>query len=107
MLKSSSVKKKMLNSKVLKPSSVEPVKQWPRGSSIVDVAACFRLVSPLDSQQHQQQEHAKRVPDGHGQSFGSWPWQKVINIPDIQVHKANKYAFNILFTLQQFALLNG
>ena len=38
MLKSSSVEeKKVLNSKVLKPSSVEPVKQWPRGSSIVTV----------------------------------------------------------------------
>ena len=24
----------------------------------------------------QQEEHAKRVPDGHGWSFGSWPWQK-------------------------------
>ena len=36
MLKSSSVeKKKNLNSKVLKPSSVEPVKQWPRGSSLL------------------------------------------------------------------------
>ena len=29
------LKKKVLNSKVLKPSSVEPVKQWPRGSSNV------------------------------------------------------------------------
>ena len=28
------LKKKVLNSKVLKPSSVEPVKQWPRGSSV-------------------------------------------------------------------------
>ena len=35
MLKSSSVKNfLLLNSKVLKPSSVEPVKQWPRGSSL-------------------------------------------------------------------------
>ena len=23
-----------------------------------------------------QEEDAKRVPDGHGRSFGSWPWQK-------------------------------
>ena len=44
---------------------------------IVQVAACFRLVSPLDFQQ-QQEEDAKRVPDGHGQSFGSWPWQKLL-----------------------------
>ena len=22
------------------------------------------------------QQDAKRVPDGHGRSFGSWPWQK-------------------------------
>ena len=28
------LKKNLLNSKVLKPSSVEPVKQWPRGSSV-------------------------------------------------------------------------
>ena len=25
----------------------------------------------------QEEQDAKRVPDGHGQSFGSWPWQKV------------------------------
>ena len=37
------------------------------------MAAGFRLVSPLDSQ---QKEHAKRVSDGIGQSFGSWPWHK-------------------------------
>ena len=43
----------------------------------MQVAACFRLVSLLDSQQQQQEEdHAKRVPDGHGRSFGSSPWQK-------------------------------
>ena len=24
----------------------------------------------------QQEEQGKRVPDGHGWSFGSWPWQK-------------------------------
>ena len=23
-----------------------------------------------------QQQQAKRVPDGHGLSYGSWPWQK-------------------------------
>ena len=39
------------------------------------VAACFRLVSLLDYQQ-QEKEDAKRVPDGHGRSFGSVPWQK-------------------------------
>ena len=38
------------------------------------VAACFRLVSLLDFQE--QQQHATRVPDGRGRSFGSWPWQK-------------------------------
>ena len=26
--------------------------------------------------QQEEQQHAKRVPDGHGRSFGSWPWQK-------------------------------
>ena len=41
------------------------------------VAACFRFVSPIDfQQQEEEEEHAKRVPDGHGRSFGSWPWQK-------------------------------
>ena len=30
----------------------------------------FLLLSPLDSQEE------KRVRDGHGQPFGSWPWQK-------------------------------
>ena len=44
----------------------------------MQVAACFRLVSPLDSQEQEQeeQEDAKRVPDCHDRSFGSWPWQK-------------------------------
>ena len=27
--------------------------------------------------QEEQEEDAKRVPDGHGRSFGSWPWQKL------------------------------
>ena len=43
------------------------------------VPACFRLVSPLDFQeevQEEKQEDAIRLPDGHGQSFGSWPWKK-------------------------------
>ena len=35
------------------------------------MAACFRLVSPLKIPQEE-----KRVSDGHGRSFGSWPWQK-------------------------------
>ena len=39
------------------------------------VAACFHLVSPLEIQQQEQQQK-ERVPDGHGRSFGSWPWQK-------------------------------
>ena len=41
------------------------------------LAACLRLVSPLEiqQQQEQQQQHEK-VPDGHGRSFGTWPWQK-------------------------------
>ena len=41
----------------------------------------FRLASLLDSQEQQEQEQqpqqSERVRDGHGQSFGSWPWQKV------------------------------
>ena len=44
------------------------------------MAACFSLVSPLDfkEQEHkeEQEQDAKRVPDGHGQSFGSRPRQK-------------------------------
>ena len=44
------------------------------------VAACFRLVSPLDFQEKEQEQEqdAKWVPDGHGRSFGSRPWQKVL-----------------------------
>jgi hypothetical protein len=30
----------------------------------------------IHQQQEEQEEDAKRVPDGHGRSFGSWPWQK-------------------------------
>ena len=42
------------------------------------VAACFCLVPPLEIQQEQeQQEQQERVPDGHGRSFKSWPWQKL------------------------------
>ena len=26
--------------------------------------------------QEEQEEDAERVPDGHGRSLGSWPWQK-------------------------------
>ena len=52
------------------------------------VAACVRLVSPLDFQQEQQQQ-AKRVPDGHGRSFGSWPWQKKFS----QYYKINVDCF--------------
>ena len=44
------------------------------------VAACFRLMSLLDfeeqEEQEEEQEDVKRVPDGHGRSFGSRPWQK-------------------------------
>ena len=40
---------------------------------IVHVAACFRLVSGL---KREQQQEKKRVTDGYGRSFGSWPWQK-------------------------------
>ena len=36
------------------------------------MAACFCLVSPLDS----EEQPPERVRDGHGRSFGSWPWQK-------------------------------
>ena len=37
-------------------------------------ASCHRLISQQDKTRQQQQ--AKRVPDGHGGSYGSWPWQK-------------------------------
>ena len=49
------------------------------------VAACFRLVSPLDFQEEQQD--AKRVPDGHGRSFESWPLQKASKL----LKSTNKY----------------
>ena len=43
---------------------------------IVHVAACFCLVSPLDSQEEEEEGgDAKRVPVGHGRCFGSWPWK--------------------------------
>ena len=29
-------------------------------------------------QQQEKQQQPKRVPDGHSQSYGSWPWQKFI-----------------------------
>ena len=53
---------------------------------IVHVAACFCLMSPLHFQQEQQQ--AKRVPDGHGRSFGLWPWQK--NIMNLRLCNQDK-----------------
>ena len=31
----------------------------------------------IPQQQQEEQEHDKRVPDGHGRSLGSWPWQKL------------------------------
>ena len=43
---------------------------------VVYVEACFALCHRLISQEQQQQQKAKRVPDGHGQSYESWPWQK-------------------------------
>ena len=47
----------------------------PRG--IVHVAACLWVVSTLDFQEEEQEEHTKRVPDSYGQLFGFWPWQKI------------------------------
>ena len=40
------------------------------------------LVSLLEVQQQEQQQQQERVPDGHGQSFRSWTWQK--GCPDIK-----------------------
>ena len=51
------------------------------------VAACFRLVSPLDF--HQEEEDAKKVSDGHGRSFGSWPWQKQV-IHKVKINQAEQ-----------------
>ena len=42
------------------------------------VAACFCFAAPLDIQQ--EEKDAKKVSDGHGRSFGFWPWQKVLDI---------------------------
>ena len=37
--------------------------------------------------QQEEEHHAKRVPDGHGRSFGSWPWQKN-QVPVLKVAQA-------------------
>ena len=70
------------------------------------VAACFRLVSPLD---FQKQEHAKRVPDGHGRSFGSWPWQKgclmVMANPSDLGHGKKKENYMYIFLFSKFFLV--
>ena len=34
-----------------------------------------RLI-PQQQVEQQEEQNAKRVPDGHGRSFGSGPWQK-------------------------------
>ena len=39
----------------------------------------------LIPQQEEQQQHAKRVPDGHCRSFGSWPWQKKVASTQVKV----------------------
>ena len=39
--------------------------------NLIFLTACFRLASPLESL-------GKRMRDGYGRSFGSWPWQKLI-----------------------------
>ena len=38
------------------------------------MVVCFRLLSPLFTEQQEEQE---KGPDGHGPSLGSWPWQKL------------------------------
>ena len=38
-------------------------------------AFCHRLIH--QEEEEQKEQHAKRVPDGYGRSFGSWPWQKL------------------------------
>ena len=55
---------------------------------IVYVVACFRLMSPLDipiQYNNIQEQQAKRVPDGHGRSYGSWPWQEPVPEPSWRV----------------------
>ena len=48
------------------------------------VAACFCLVSLLKFQE-EEEEDAKRGPDGHGRSFGSRPWQKKGRIYSLKI----------------------
>ena len=39
--------------------------------------ACGSLFSPrVTLEIQEQEEEKKRVTDGHGRSFGYWPWQK-------------------------------
>jgi hypothetical protein len=35
-----------------------------------------RVTLEIQEQQQEEEEEKKRVTDGHGRSFGSWPWQK-------------------------------
>ena len=44
---------------------------WPCGSLFLP-----RVTAWYPNTIEQEQQEGKRVPDGHGQSFGSWPWQK-------------------------------
>ena len=64
-----------------------------------DVVACFCLVSPHDSQQ--QEKQAKMVPDGHGRSYGSGPWQKGVGCSLVSTLKS----YTIYIILQVWVTL--
>ena len=58
----------------------------------------------IPQQQEEQQQDAKRVPDGHGRSFGCGPWQKgpvQLNkiIPNSLNIEVDMVSLNVLFSL--------
>ena len=69
------------------------------GQRCIVECACgslFSLSVTLDLQEEEQvEEDAKRVPDGHGRSFGSRPWQK------------SKYPNQLLFCHNNKAFLSN
>ena len=69
------------------------------------MAACFHLISPLDS----QEQPPERVHAGHRRSLGSWPCQKengsiiqywLLYVADTQKYCSNLSCQNILIYKQ-------
>ena len=74
-------------------------KYW--GSKVY--CACGSLFSHVSCVQEQQlQQQAKRVPDGHGRSFGSWPLQKhKVNLMERKYLIVNAAKLTVLGSSQQ------